>query len=148
MNPRLEEALGSVWVAPDLEDAGDSIHQPGVDVRSLVFLKAKPCRGESDENIVRAAWDFEAVNLFYERYLDVLKARPANIGKRPGDVDALYRWARGERVAWRSAMCRDPMLPNALHPAGYRGPEAFRRRQEALGPGGRRLLEPGANEQP
>jgi phenylacetic acid degradation operon negative regulatory protein len=67
--------------------------------------------------MVRAAWDLDAVERQYERFLTEFS------GAEPGDVLA----RQIELVhAWRRFPAIDPALPRELLPAGWRGHEAAR----------------------
>lgn len=118
---------GSVWVSPDSAKALRAILGPAkTDVESLVIVEGRPAAGESDIEIVDGAWDFAAINRHYEHYLRFVAKVPASSLRLP-------EWARRENALWRAAVDGDPLLPAALHPAGYRGPQAFARRREVFG---------------
>ncbi|MGH8016924.1 MAG: PaaX family transcriptional regulator C-terminal domain-containing protein [Opitutaceae bacterium] len=42
------------------------------------------------------------------------------------------KWLKTEAAGWRLAVSQDPLLPDSLLPAGYRGKTAWTRRLEAL----------------
>jgi phenylacetic acid degradation operon negative regulatory protein len=68
-------------------------------------------------DMVRAAWDLDAVEREYERFIAEFS------GAEPGDVLA----RQVELVhAWRRFPAIDPALPRELLPAGWRGHEAAR----------------------
>jgi hypothetical protein len=48
-----------------------------INVESLILLDARPCAGETDEQIVAGAWDFERINNRYTHHLKVLEQRPS-----------------------------------------------------------------------
>jgi hypothetical protein len=128
-------------VAPDFVAAEkESLRQGHIQVRSLVVLEARPGAGESDLQIVQGAWDFDGLNDLYRGYLRVLDQRPNGRRRQTKPDQVLAAWAEDERKAWLEAIRFDPMLPRCLHPPGYLGPEAFRQREEALGPVGRAFL--------
>ena len=53
----------SVWISPDpLGEEMASLVSSRASVESLVLLEARPCAGETDEEIVAGAWDFDAIN--------------------------------------------------------------------------------------
>jgi phenylacetic acid degradation operon negative regulatory protein len=67
----------SVWVTPDpLQDEGQILRGGKINVESLILLEGRPCAGESDDEIVAGAWDFERINHRYAQHLKVLKQRP------------------------------------------------------------------------
>ncbi len=132
---------GSVWVVPDfVTGEKEALRQGDIQVRSLLVLEARPGAGESDMEIVQGGWNFDGLNRLYRVYLKVLDRRPDRRRLQTQADQVLATWADDERKAWLAAIRFDPMLPRCLHPPGYLGPEAFRQRQEALGPAGRALL--------
>jgi len=67
----------SVWITPDtLEQEKKILVGGAINVESLILLEARPCAGESDEQIVAGAWDFERINGLYRRLLKILDQRP------------------------------------------------------------------------
>jgi phenylacetic acid degradation operon negative regulatory protein len=121
----------SVWVAPEMHS--DDITRLGtqVDTRALIFMEGRPFAGESDQQIVQAAWNFEAINSRYSRYLACLEKVPNVAGHQTEAGEGAFRnWAAKERKTWSEAVARDPMLPAALLPKGYLGRRAWERRKE------------------
>jgi DNA-binding transcriptional regulator PaaX len=96
-------------------------------VESLVLIEGRPCGGETDTDLVTGAWDFTAINTRYERHLAVLRERPDG----PGGA-RLHAWIKREQAAWKQAVSPDPLLPQALLPAGYLGPKAWDARAAAF----------------
>ena len=124
---------GSVWVTPDsLEEEKKILIGAEVDVASLLLLDAQPCAGESDAEIVAAAWDFERINQRYLRLMRILDEYPE--GKLWNEVSAktLLRWAAAEHAAWLDAVTNDPLLPERILPPGYQGRTAWQRRVAVL----------------
>lgn len=115
---------GSVWITPDPLTAESRVLAGGqVDVGSLILLSARPCASETDQDIVRAAWDFKTINAKYRRYIHVLDEVPSN------SPAAVARWASLERAAWLDAVSSDPLLPGKLLPPDYLGCIAWQKRQ-------------------
>ncbi|HEY4284103.1 MAG TPA: PaaX family transcriptional regulator C-terminal domain-containing protein [Chthoniobacterales bacterium] len=75
--------------------------------------------GESDSDIVAAAWDFDAINRRYQRHLKILTDTPLGRVRSHSEATALRRWATAERVAWSSAVKIDPLLPRKLLPRDF-----------------------------
>jgi|SRR5581483_4936158 len=124
---------GSVWVTPDRVDTElKRFGQNEVNVNSLVLLDARPCAGESDEQIVSGAWDFKRINDRYRQHIKVLTERPQGNLDGEGDASSLRRWAAEEREAWLDAVRWDPLLPERLLPAGYLGKEAWKQKMQTL----------------
>jgi DNA-binding transcriptional regulator PaaX len=108
-------------------------------VESLILLEARPSAGETDTEIVAGAWDFERINHFYTRHLEILRERPRTTLQSDGAAKALLRWAATERGAWLDAVQYDPLLPERILPSDYLGRQAWRRRAEVLRDAGRQL---------
>jgi phenylacetic acid degradation operon negative regulatory protein len=130
----------SVWITPDpLEDEREILASENVNVESLILLDARPCAGESDEQIVTGAWDFERINNRYTDHLSVLKRRPTGSLRTEATATALQRWAAIEHEAWLNAVTKDPLLPERILPGGYLGKRAWQRRKEVLQQAGRQI---------
>jgi CRISPR-associated endonuclease Cas2 len=122
----------SVWITPDsLEQERRALAGATINVESLILLEARACAGESDEEIVAGAWDFNRINDRYSRYLKVLGARPTGTENRAGATRFL-RWMSEERETWLEAITNDPLLPARLLPPHYLGRQAWRRRWEVM----------------
>ena len=123
----------SVWISPDpLETEKASLAHSRVDVASLIILEARPCGGETDEEIVAGAWDFERINQLYVRHDRILAARPREALRGEAAARLFQKWAVQERLAWLAVITEDPLLPESLLPAGYRGRKAWQKRLTAL----------------
>jgi len=103
-----------------------------VDVESLILLEARPSAGETDEQIVAGAWDFEDINGRYEAHGDVLTRRPRRSLNTAAVATIFHRWLQEEREAWLDVLWRDPLVPECLLPTGYIGKEAWRRRRAVM----------------
>jgi phenylacetic acid degradation operon negative regulatory protein len=123
----------SVWISPD------SVHRLrarlaglAVDAETLTFLEAHACGGESNDDLVRGAWDFPRINRGYEDHCNRLLRQPAQSPQSPGGRAAWTRWLVDEWRAWHRVLRHDPLLPDALLPASYRGKEAWALRMKVL----------------
>ena len=131
---------GSVWVTPDPMHGEREVLSGGeIDVESLLLLEARPCAGESDEEIVAGAWDFEAINQHYAKHLKLLECCPGADLNDTTSAKSLQRWAAEERIAWLAAVEGDPLLPRRLLPANYLGCRAWKQRIEVLRQAGQQL---------
>lgn len=117
----------SVWVSPDPVDAiREVLDQAKVQAEVFLVVEGRPAGGESDADLVRAAWDFGLVDVRYAALARLLdRPLPA--------ADRLAPWLRQERAAWSAALKADPLLPAGLCPPDYAGPGIFHRRKEVLG---------------
>ena len=123
----------SVWITPDpLKEEHGVLTGGKIDVESLILLQARPCAGESDEQIVAGAWDFERINARYAQYLKVLDQRPFGGLRSQETAKTLQQWMEAERLAWLNAVSADPLLPEQILPPSYPGQRAWRCRKRAL----------------
>lgn len=112
---------GSVWVSPDpVPNLHRVLARLDADPSSLLIIKGMPATGETNAEIVARAWNFDAINRHYDRYMDFI--RPAN---RPPSIRQDAAWRRRENALWLRAVRSDPLLPRQLWPKGYRGEQAF-----------------------
>lgn len=118
----------SVWLSPDFTDQlKDALRGSSPDVGIFTLMEARPCGGESDNDLVLGAWDFDRINRNYLQYLEVLQSEPSRASGRSWQA-----WFDAEWKAWTRALSSDPLLPEELLPAGYRGREAWRQRMERV----------------
>lgn len=123
----------SVWITPDtLESEAEILAGGRIDVASMILLAARPCAGESDAEIVESSWDFDRINERYHEYESVLSGRPTGRLRDERDAEAMRRWVRAEHRAWLATVENDPLLPERILPAGYRGRRAWNKRKKAL----------------
>jgi phenylacetic acid degradation operon negative regulatory protein len=113
-----------LWISahPEREaEVARVLSQAGVADAHLFTATRSGLDGAADPDgaadMVRAAWDLDAVERQYERFIAEFS------GTEPGDVLARHV----ELVhAWRRFPAIDPALPRELLPAGWRGHEAAR----------------------
>jgi phenylacetic acid degradation operon negative regulatory protein len=123
----------SGWITPDPVEQEISLLADGpVDVKSLLILDARPCAGESDDQIVAGAWDFEAINKRYAVYQEILDKRPRGGVNSETAAKAFHRWFQEEQSAWTDAVANDPLLPKVLLPKNYAGQKACGARLKAM----------------
>ena len=116
----------SVWITPDpVAKIHDALGGLEVQADAFIVMEGHPAAGESDAEIVRAAWHFDAINRGYESYLQFTKSGiPAR--------SARLAWALREQRLWKEAVRKDPFLTNRLLPAGYAGQRALQARKRVL----------------
>ena len=123
----------SIWITPDpVDEQAQRLHLEKIDARSLVLMEARACGGESDVDIVRAAWDFSRINELYTKHLRILEKRPTAKVKNNIQARALLGWAHDEHKAWIDAVRVDPLLPAVLLPSDYLGRRAWQGRVKQL----------------
>lgn len=123
----------SLWISPDpMDEDIRRLSAMGEDVESLLTLESKPCSGESDESIVRGAWDFKRLAELHRKSLALLKNPPVRKSTKAPASEDLHKWAAQERAAWKAALQFDPLLPARLLPPSYLGREVWILRNEVL----------------
>ena len=130
----------SVWVTPDpLSEKLLSLGSSRVDVESLILLEARPCAGEKDSAVVAGAWNFSAINQSYANHANVLDRAPRESIANESSAKRWRKWFQEEARDWAIAMQLDPLLPTCLHPAGYQGVNAWKRRKRILAKAGQQI---------
>jgi DNA-binding transcriptional regulator PaaX len=124
----------SVWIRPDAPTPSfPYIHDLPSGVDGLVILEARCYPGFTDDQIVKAAWNFDVINDHYRFYLDLCETRLAEFLSRDPDPHNAIALLRQERSAWNQATRFDPLLPRCLWPVDYLGPTAWDARRQLLG---------------
>jgi phenylacetic acid degradation operon negative regulatory protein len=132
----------SIWIAPHpLDEESRLLAGVRPDVRSLTLFEGRSCGGESDRDIVAAAWDFGRINERYQHYLKILANMPRQKVRERGHATRMLTWAQAEHTAWTRAVTADPLLPKALLPREYLGKRAWKRRNQAVKKAARLLHE-------
>jgi phenylacetic acid degradation operon negative regulatory protein len=130
----------SIWITPDpLRDECDILKGTKGNVGALTLFEARPCGGESDEEIVAGAWNFDRINRRYMRHLRILDQHPDGPLQDEASARALQRWASAERQAWLAAILIDPLLPQTLLPPDYLGRKSWHRRTAVFRRAGQQL---------
>jgi DNA-binding transcriptional regulator PaaX len=119
----------SVWITPsDIGEITRLIDGDTVNSSYLTFMKAQACAGETDQDIVTAAWDFQKINQGYKHYLGTLENEISSKISEENREQLLDR-VNLERSAWAAAVLNDPLLPRSLWPANYLGENAWLKRK-------------------
>jgi DNA-binding transcriptional regulator PaaX len=113
---------GSVWISPDPVADFTAILTGFRDVESLTVIEGRCVAGHSDADLVLGAWDFAEINNRHRHYLSVAATAPV---QPTASAPTWPEWLRRERRAWLRAFTLDPLLPQALWPAGYLGQQAW-----------------------
>jgi phenylacetic acid degradation operon negative regulatory protein len=96
---------------------------------TFLLLETKRVAGASDVALVSGAWDFTRINASHNQYRQIVEQCEMALAAATS-LDAVTELLRKEGRAYREAMARDPLLPEALWPAHYEGRAAYRRRQQ------------------
>ena len=124
----------SVWLSPDsLATHAAKFAGACVEVESLTLFEGRPAGGESDQDLVRGAWSFDAVQQRYDAWTRVAGQVPHMRLGGEAEWRMVRQWAHRERAAWSAAVACDPFLPMPLLPAGYAGQKSWAKRVEVLG---------------
>ena len=132
----------SVWITPrPLDRARSFLKGSDINVKSLLVMEARPVAGETDEQIVAGAWNFNKINEGYSLVMEILRQCPPPGGRTATQADVWRRWGVAEREAWLAAVQLDPLLPACLHPGNYLGSRAWELRKEVLRQAGRQVAQ-------
>ncbi|MFH1499579.1 MAG: hypothetical protein ABII82_17350 [Verrucomicrobiota bacterium] len=131
----------SVWISPDSFSAHEaSLSGAKINVEALTLFEGRPVGGESDQDLVRGAWNFDLVTKRYAAWALVAGSVPKPQAPSEQAWEVLLAWARRERAAWAEVVDCDPFLPAALLPAGYPGRKCWAQRTALLKRIGQQLL--------
>jgi phenylacetic acid degradation operon negative regulatory protein len=117
---RLGYLQGSVWISPDpLGELRDTIRSLTANPEALLFFEGLPSAGESNEALVKGAWDFRRLAAAHRECLEFLHHAPAD----SAPPQRWRTWLVEERENWFRALKLDPLLPEKLLPRDYLGKE-------------------------
>ncbi|MBN1669630.1 MAG: hypothetical protein JXR37_01260 [Kiritimatiellae bacterium] len=130
----------SVWVSPwDIRpDYDDLTHAAAVEDISFLF-EARTVLGRDPMHVVQSAWDWDRLETIHGWYVQVISRNLDQILSGKIAAESLPNLAREELSAYVSAMEEDPLLPQELHPANYRGREVLALHRNFVKSVGRRL---------
>ncbi len=116
----------SVWISPrDIRAVYEDLHE-AAGIRFVSYLlEARTVLGRRPEDLVREAWDFEAVARRHRWYTNEYRALLDQALSRHPSAETASRLAQEELLAYRAAMEGDPLLPRKLLPTGYEGRDVF-----------------------
>jgi phenylacetic acid degradation operon negative regulatory protein len=130
----------SVWISPDpLTEQQHALKASSPNAKMLTLLEATTCGGESAEDIVASAWDFNAINARYTDFMNVLEGRPSGAITNLVAANAMRKWASDEHAAWDLAVSIDPLLPQQLLPRDYLGVKAWQARLQSMSHAGKQI---------
>lgn len=127
----------SLWISPDdiRAEFHDLAQAAALDQYAFLF-EARNVLGRSDREIAERAWPMERIAKQQGWYLAVYEENFSRLIARPHAPAEVFELGREEMSAYAALMREDPLLPEALHPASYRGPqvvELHRRMLRAIG---------------
>ncbi len=114
----------SVWVSPwDVRSEYDDLNKTAC-VDSVAFLfEAKTVLGFGHQSVVRESWDFEKINRIQQLYIQFATENLTILGNESPSESEIIKLVRMDNLAYTQAMSIDPLLPRALHPTDYEGPQ-------------------------
>jgi len=120
----------SVWISPDpMDTAFLPLRDFKLTPDSVTVMEASPVAPDTNNDIVKSAWDFALINRRYQTAME-LAVKGCKLAESSTTQTAqLSHWLSLEREAWFAAAAVDPFLPQALLPANYLGREAWEQRQ-------------------
>lgn len=122
----------SVWVSPDpVDETNLPLHRLRFSPENLTVIQGVTSPPGQDRNLVRAAWNFDAINGLYSRAIAIFRT-VHEWRDVTGPSPAVRRqWLTEQRLAWQEAIAADPLLPIQLCPDDYQGKRAFEVRTAA-----------------
>lgn len=128
---RLGYLHDSVWITPfDIRPEFDDLLR-GANVGAFAHLfEARTVLGLPAAALVREAWDFDVLVRRQGWYLKRGEAMLDRLSKGALPQAERFAAAREETEVYRAIMSFDPLLPEPLWPADYRGPAVVARHRE------------------
>ncbi len=124
---------GSVWVSPDPVPAADGVFgNEGVDASMAMVFEGDLAGGQSPREVSAIAWDFEAINAGYGRYIGETSQVLQQIRRKEFGMERIREVVRTDRKRWLEAVRPDPLLPKELLPNGYQGTAAWAERGKLM----------------
>ena len=121
---RMGGLQGSVWVSPfDIRSTYADLVQAGGIANYAVLFEARTVLGQSVNEVVLMAWDFGRIGAAQAWYRRTAEENLRQVIRKGLPFRDLLELAREETAAYLTVMKDDPLLPSALWPAGYFGPE-------------------------
>lgn len=123
----------SVWISPkDLRPIFDDLSTAAAIDNIAHLFEARTVLGMGPVRLVREAWDFDRLERLHDRLRADYEQAMADLSAGRVARAAVAPMARDAAFAWRQAVAVDPLLPTALHPPEYRGPELFERHRALM----------------
>jgi DNA-binding transcriptional regulator PaaX len=115
-----------LWIAPGTVDVEHVLRDAGLDELGELadWFSATPLPGTDVPDVIRRAWDLEAVAAVHEAFLDRWLEPPT-------DLDILPRYTL-LGADWLQVLRKDPGLPVAHLPTGWPAPESARLHAQLL----------------
>lgn len=121
---RMGRLQNSVWITPDdvRPEFADLMEAAAANDYAML-VEARTVLGNKGGHVARIAWDFDRLAGGHAWYLKAVDAVLRKAADQPPTHEQAWTIVREDLNAYRAVMCDDPLLPRALWPDGYRGPE-------------------------
>ena len=131
---RMGHLQGSVWITPrDIRPEYDDLMK-AAELESYAYLfQAHTVLGLPAEQVVRSAWPMDLLEQCQQWYGENAQRNWNALQLKKLSQASLWFLARETNRAFRAAMALDPLLPKALWPDGYRGPEVIAWHRRLIG---------------
>lgn len=139
-NQRMGMLQHSLWVSPDdiRAEFHDLVQAAALDQYAFLF-EARNVLGRSDREIAERAWPLDRLEKLQAWYLAVYEENFNRLIARPHAPAEIFELGREAMSAYSAVMREDPLLPEALCPPSYRGPQVVELRRRILRAVGERL---------
>ena len=130
---RMGNLQGSVWLsARDVRPDFDDLTRVA-DLSAYAFLfEAHTVLGQTGKTLAAAAWDFQQLYRTQAWLLETLIAARQKLAGGTWTTNQLLALLREQQSAYLTVMDADPLLPAALWPDGYLGPQVYQAHQELV----------------
>ncbi len=117
---------GSVWVSPvDIRPEFEDLVQAGGLGNYAFLFEARTVLGQLPREVVEASWDFEALRDLQADYCRTSQENIQRLQSVSWTPEQLCELTRRELAAYLRVMRDDPLLPRALWPSDYCGPDVY-----------------------
>lgn len=124
---------GSVWISPDpVPELGALLSADQIAATDFIVFEGGVAGGLEPAEVAAASWDFAAIDKAYRAYEEFAAGCLDTLPAKALPAAQLRKILREDREKWWAAVRSDPLLPEALHPKGYRGSKAWRTRGRLL----------------
>jgi phenylacetic acid degradation operon negative regulatory protein len=139
-NQRMGMLQHSLWVSPDdiRPEFHDLVQAAALDQYAFLF-EARNVLGRSDREIAARAWSFDRLEKLQAWYLAVYEENFNRLIAQPHAPEEVFALGQESMSAFSTVMREDPLLPLALCPASYHGPQVIELHRRLLRAVGERL---------
>ncbi len=119
----------SVWITPrDIRPEYADLDQAAAVGTVAYLLESRTVLHMDQQEMVQNAWDFDRLSELQSRYMEVFTENLQLLDRPAHSEEELMELLYQESEAYLQAMRLDPLLPNALLPADYKGKSVWKLR--------------------